>query len=321
MKVHSKALRSVKKKLFKIYPPLANILTPDVHKFMNSTEIEFSQFIWDHSFVWNIGDLCLLADDYQYANINAVFAPHPESVFLSKLISDPYGTNKFLDVGIGSGILSISAAKKGWQCYGVDINNRAITLAKLNARLNNVSISAKHETLAHSFTNNDIQLCIANLPFESTPEGYSNYLHSDGGLYGDKFITPFLNQLERILSQNGTAIIPAFSLYSNRKSRFEIALASDKLNCFERGIIRISDPIDIRILYKRYPGSKWKYSYERLKREGYLYFSIDIAFLKYTKTNKGRFEGVFEIPIAGEDWIFAIGTKKIGKPNQNNHNL
>lgn len=303
-------------KLSDLFLPAIEVTARYTKHCTDSDRFKLIYFKISDFYMWNFEGTLLLADNPMCSNLNTIFPPHPESIFLSQMIPSAYGNKIFMDVGIGTGILSIIAAKKGWQCIGSDINERAIRIAKLNAKINNVNVSLYADSLASSYKKSEVQLCIANLPFESTPEGQLNYLHSDGGKYGDKLIFPFLDNLDNILVKSGVLLIPAFSLCKKNESRIEINIKLHKFNDFDRAIVRLSDQIDIRALYTRYAGTTWKSTYEQLKSEGYSHFAIDLCIMKKVDKNQGQYQGTYFANCAGKEWVMPVGIIGIGKPLQ-----
>ncbi len=62
-------------------------------------------------------------------------------VFLAQHI--PSGSGRALDMGAGSGIGTIFAARRGWHAVGVDINPEAVRCARINVLLNRVEDRAE----------------------------------------------------------------------------------------------------------------------------------------------------------------------------------
>jgi release factor glutamine methyltransferase len=73
----------------------------------------------------------------------SVLIPRPETeILVEKIIKDYSDKNnlKFLDIGIGSGNISIAILKNlpGSEAVGIDVSNEALLLAKTNAGINSV---------------------------------------------------------------------------------------------------------------------------------------------------------------------------------------
>lgn len=151
------------------------------------------------------------------------------------------------------------------------------------------------------------QLCIANLPFEPTPPGASNYLHSDGGEYGDKLIFQLIPKLEKSLVSNGVAMVFAFSLFKNGRSRLEEFVQTKELG-LRSCIVRLSGPINLKILGSRFSTGSSSYKY---LQNSYDQFVIEVLF---AKKEDGGYVGTIDAKIANERWILPAGSNGIGKP-------
>lgn len=87
--------------------------------------------------------------DFMHAHIKVtpdVLIPRPETEFLVETVLEriPAGSHcKALDVGTGSGCISIALkmAYPQWDIYAIDISEKALGLARENARLNAVDIT------------------------------------------------------------------------------------------------------------------------------------------------------------------------------------
>ena len=91
---------------------------------------------------------------------------------LEKAFADAsYVPRAVLDVGIGSGILSIAAAKLGARrVTGIDVDQRAIDNAKKNIRMNRMGrrIRIQEATIAH--INEQFDVVVANIDASSIEE-------------------------------------------------------------------------------------------------------------------------------------------------------
>lgn len=71
-----------------------------------------------------------------------------------------------LDIGTGTGILAILAAKKGGKVFAVDILDNAIDCAIKNAKLNNVNVDIYKSDLFEKVPKRKFDVIIANVPQE-----------------------------------------------------------------------------------------------------------------------------------------------------------
>jgi SAM-dependent methyltransferase len=128
-----------------------------------------------------------------------VFSPHPEQRFFTQLMHARSGDD-VLDLGTGSGILLIEAARRGARGRGIDISSRALDIARANALLNGVH--DRVEFIEADITSPSLKdlwkapdVVISNPPFEPVPDGFVRPLHSQGGDHGTKIISAMLDRI------------------------------------------------------------------------------------------------------------------------------
>lgn len=89
-----------------------------------------------------------------------------------------------LDIGTGSGIHAFLAASHAAHVIGVDLNPRAIALARFNANLNGIdNVEFVQGDMLHPVAGRSFDLVVANPPFVISPE--STYIYRDGGAEAD----------------------------------------------------------------------------------------------------------------------------------------
>ena len=111
-------------------------------------------------------------------NVNpSVLIPRQETEILVETIINSVnkdGSLKILDVGVGSGNISISLAKHlpYSKITATDISEQALETAKANAEMNNVSEKInfiKHDILSHNL-NDEFDIVVSNPPYISREE-------------------------------------------------------------------------------------------------------------------------------------------------------
>ena len=78
--------------------------------------------------------------DIEIEFFEGVYEPAEDSWLMCNNIPDKKGS--VLEIGCGSGIVSVYLAKKGNQVTSVDINPKAVEATKFNAEQNQVKISS-----------------------------------------------------------------------------------------------------------------------------------------------------------------------------------
>ena len=110
---------------------------------------------------------------YKYKGINLIIPPevfHPAFFFTSRLLlryisSLPVTERTFLELGAGSGMISIYAAKKNANVTATDINPVAIEYLKKNAQANNVLLQIIHSDLFQNIPAQQFDYIAINPPF------------------------------------------------------------------------------------------------------------------------------------------------------------
>ena len=86
-------------------------------------------------------------------------------IFLDFLENIDFQGKKALDIGAGSGVLALFAAKKGAQVTAVDINRLAVDTTHRNARENNLDIQAIESDLFDRVPPQRFDLLLINPPY------------------------------------------------------------------------------------------------------------------------------------------------------------
>ena len=124
---------------------------------------------------------------------------------------------RILDVGVGSGCLSISILKERLycKCDAIDLSKNALKLAKINANLHQLSDRIKfYKRDVDNFYNDKYDLIISNPPYINKHK--IKYLDSiiyepkialDGGLDGLEVIRKVIIKSKNLLKLNGKLIL------------------------------------------------------------------------------------------------------------------
>ena len=107
-----------------------------------------------------------------------------------------------LEIGTGTGIISIYCAMKGSRCTATDINKKALECAEKNSDLNGVKIEFHHGNLFQCI-DGKYDTIIFNPPYLPTEDNIEESEQWDGGSDGFKVIRPFLSTAHKFLKDNG----------------------------------------------------------------------------------------------------------------------
>ena len=87
-------------------------------------------------------------EDINITNFEGVYEPAEDSWLMSRHI--PNFEGNVLEVGSGTGIISIHLARRGHQVTAVDLNPKAVQATKFNAKNNKVNIEVLEGNLFSS---------------------------------------------------------------------------------------------------------------------------------------------------------------------------
>jgi len=150
-----------------------------------------------------------------------VYEPAEDSILLLKNLVN-VKNKEVLEIGVGTGLISIACAKKGAKkVVGVDINPYAVKLAKENAKLNNVDVLFFESDLFEN-VNGKFDIILFNPPYLPTSEddkieSYLNYAF-DGGKNGREILDRFIDNLPKYLKKGGVAQILQSSLTGEKET-------------------------------------------------------------------------------------------------------
>jgi len=152
-------------------------------------------------------------------NKNALI-PRPDSEHLVEQtlrIIKKNQAKRILDVGVGSGCLSISILKERLycKCDAIDLSKNALKVAKINANLHQLSDRIKfYKRDVDNFYNDKYDLIISNPPYINKHKikylGTINYepkIALDGGLDGLEIIRKVISKSKYLLKTDGKLIL------------------------------------------------------------------------------------------------------------------
>jgi release factor glutamine methyltransferase len=147
--------------------------------------------------------------EFIYKDITITVLPgvfHPGLFISSKMLLNFVDTldlkNKtFLELGAGSGAISILAEKKGANVYASDISNKAVENIKLNTAKNNANINAIDSDLFQNIPDMQFDYIIINPPYyKKDPQQEEDYSWYCG--HNFEFFNSLFSSLSKYLSKN-----------------------------------------------------------------------------------------------------------------------
>ncbi len=115
-----------------------------------------------------------------------------------------------LEIGVGSGVLSIMVARSGAEkVTALEVNPRAKTFAGFNIMLNGcedkIDIREGSADILQPVDGQRFRFIFSNPPFVPSADGSDGYLHSAAGHYGLEFIEQIFRGLDQHLTEDGWA--------------------------------------------------------------------------------------------------------------------
>ena len=190
----------------------------------------------------------MIIDEIKIEACKGVYMPREDSYLLAEA-TEKYASGRVLDLGTGSGINGIVAAKKGCDVTFADVNSLALSCARRNAELNAVKGEFVSTDL-FSNINKKYNTILFNPPYlHSKPlRGIKNPDGEDiavnGGTDGRELINSFLNTYRDYVLQDHTVLLLESSLnrYGEDVKRHNAEIISTKPFMFETLVVlKISD--------------------------------------------------------------------------------
>ena len=123
------------------------------------------------------------AKKYMWNSLNllvppTVYPPREDTTLLHSVLESikPFGSHKLLEIGSGSGALSISAAKQGWNVHSCDVNPYAVAATRHNAQEANVEVDViegglgPSEHVLHAWNPGTYDMVLWNMPYIPSEE-------------------------------------------------------------------------------------------------------------------------------------------------------
>ncbi len=154
-------------------------------------------------------------------NESAVYEPREDSFLLEEAISR-LAFGSFLDVGTGSGIQAIAAARnpKVTKVTAIDVNPKALAYAKENAR--NAGVESKItfvESDLFSALKGKFDTIAFNPPYLPSSEEYSSDIALESGKSGREATERFLEKFQEHLKPEGIVLLLQSNLSGWKKTK------------------------------------------------------------------------------------------------------
>ncbi len=134
--------------------------------------------------------------------MDPVYPPSSDSILLHEAVVSA-GSGSVLDLCTGSGVQAVAQAAQAQQVVAIDINSRAVTVARCNAVLNGAAnVEVRLGDLYATVNGQCFDTIIANPPFVSSPYAQGPSYHA-GGPTGDMLLRRILQGFCKHLAPGG----------------------------------------------------------------------------------------------------------------------
>lgn len=162
-----------------------------------------------------------------------VYEPQEDSYLLRDALPTDLSGKNVLEIGSGSGIISIEAAKRGANVVAVDLNPAAVKATRTAASEAGVSLVVVEGDLFESVADERFDLILCNPPYlPNDPQDPDIAL--DGGPNGWEFIERFLHEAANHLTNDGRVLL----LFSNRTDTQQVLTLIDDAGFAQQQVAR-----------------------------------------------------------------------------------
>jgi len=148
-----------------------------------------------------------------------VYDPAEDTMLLASNLGARENMN-VLEIGVGSGYVSLIAAQKAESVVGIDINPHAVRLAKTNSKLNGIENVEFIVGDLFSPISSRFDLILINPPYLPENENHHGYIDYswNGGSDGRSLTDRFIDEVREYLENDGRIQIVQSSLSKHDKT-------------------------------------------------------------------------------------------------------
>ena len=149
-----------------------------------------------------------------------VYGPEDDSYLLLEALTQEMLSGRGLEIGVGTGVIALNICHHFEEFEGVDINPRAVELARTNAHLNNLTNILFFESDLFSEVSGNFDCIIFNPPYVPADEDITDIdaLSYHGGDDGRQVLDHFLSEVSDHLNPNGKVYVLHSSLSDIEKT-------------------------------------------------------------------------------------------------------
>ena len=178
-------------------------------------------------------------------NFEGVYEPAEDSWLMANHLPDLKGP--VLEIGCGTGIVSISLAKRGLKVTAVDKNPKAVEATRFNSINNNVEIEILEGNMFTPVSGRKFGTIVCNPPYLPPPnQEYQDSeltLAVEGGAGGTEFTESLLSEAATYLETGGSMYLIISSRMDNLKGKWIRKTIHQEKFFFERLTLECFDPM------------------------------------------------------------------------------
>ncbi len=174
-------------------------------------------------------------EEIKIENFEGVYEPAEDSWLACNYLPEELGSA--LEIGCGSGIISIHLAKRGNTVTSVDINPKAVNATKFNANQNQVNIEVLEGDMFEKVKGRKFDFIVCNSPYLPPTEEYNDpelALAVEGGPTGSEFTIELLSKAEEYLKTGGNIYLIISSKMKNLNVNWKREIIREEKFFFER---------------------------------------------------------------------------------------
>jgi len=174
------------------------------------------RFICNYRFV-PINDLIIICSPIREKGSPNYVYIGGDSIIMMNLLSRGFNKNinDALEIGCGTGVLSLWMSQFGQNVTATDINQRALDITELNAKINGVNNLITKTSNVYSDVQGKFDLIISNPPYIFLPEECSDRIYEYGGDLALEIVEKIFLGLDDRLKDNGVLLIFCSSYIKN----------------------------------------------------------------------------------------------------------
>ena len=158
-------------------------------------------------------------EDIKIKEFEGVYQPAEDSWMMCNHLPKDLGS--VLEIGCGSGIVSIHMAKNENTVTSVDINPKAVKATKFNAKQNSVNIEVIQGNMFEELQYRKFNSIVCNPPYLPPTDDYNDpelALAVEGGPTGSEFTVEFLSKAKNYLEKGGSIYL----IISSKMKEFNV---------------------------------------------------------------------------------------------------